>query len=60
MNTIIKLLPVMLTVFLLSTCFDSNPSKNLIADNETVLTINDEKITSKQFKKVLVSQKKNI
>ena len=45
-------------IFLSNSCFGSNPSESLIADNETVLRINDEKITSKQFKKVLAWQKK--
>ena len=58
MNTIIKSLPIALMVFLLSACFESNSSKSLIADNKVVLIINDEKVTSKQFKKVLVEQKK--
>ena len=45
-------------VCLQSSCFENNSSKSLVTDNETVLTINDEKITSEQFKKVLVEQKK--
>tara|TARA_Y100001936_G_scaffold248261_1_gene295729 strand:- start:950 stop:1879 length:930 start_codon:yes stop_codon:yes gene_type:complete len=44
--------------FSLSTCFENNSSKSLIADNENVLTINDDKINFKQFKKELVRQKK--
>jgi len=46
------------TIIILNSCFDSNPSANFIDDNEIVLIINDEKITSKQFKKKLIGQKK--
>ena len=45
-------------ILLINSCFDNDPSANFIVDNEVVLTINDEKITSKQFKKMLVEQKK--
>ena len=45
-------------IILLNSCFDNNPSVNFIADDEVVLNINDQKITSKQFKKMLVKQKK--
>jgi len=45
-------------IFLLNSCFNNDPSANFIVDNEVVLTINDEKVTSKQFKKMLVEQKK--
>ena len=45
-------------VCLLSACFENNPSKSSISDNETVLTINDDKINFKQFKKELTGQKK--
>ena len=48
----------MLMVYLLSACFENSPSKRLITDNETVLTINDDKINFKQFKKELTGQKK--
>ena len=47
-------------VCLLSACFENNPSKSSISDNETVLTINDDKINFKQFKKELTGQKKII
>jgi len=57
-NTLIKSFLVAAMCFLLSSCFEGNASKSLIADNEVVLTVNEEKITSKQFKKVLVGQKK--
>ena len=45
-------------VCLLSACFENNPSKSSIADNETVLTVNDDEINFKQFKKGLVEKKK--
>ncbi len=51
------LLSVMI-IMLLNSCFDNNPSVNFIVDDEVVLEINDEKVTSKQFKKMLVGQKK--
>ena len=43
---------------LLNSCFDNNPSVKFIVDDEVVLDINDEKVTSKQFKKMLVEPKK--
>ena len=56
---IIYFKPLLLVMILLiNSCFDNDPSANFIVDNEVVLTINDEKITSKQFKKMLVEQKK--
>ena len=45
-------------VYLLSACFENKPSKRSITDDTTVLTINDEKINFKQFKKELAGQKK--
>ena len=45
-------------IIILNSCFDNNPSTNFIVDNEAVVIINDEKVTSKQFKKMLVAQKK--
>ncbi len=45
-------------IIILNACIDSKPSTNFIGDNEVVLIINDEKVTSKQFKKMLVEQKK--
>ena len=51
---------LLVMILLINSCFDNDPSANFIVDNEVVLTINDEKITSKQFKKMLVEQKKNI
>ena len=45
-------------IILLNSCFDNNPSVNFIVDDEIVLIINDEKVTSKQFKKMLVGQQK--
>ena len=49
---------LLVMILLINSCFDNDPSANFIVDNEVVLTINDEKITSKQFKKMLVEQKK--
>jgi len=43
---------------MLSSCSDNNPSTNLIAANDIVLRINDEKVSSKQFKKIFIEQKK--
>ena len=51
------LFPIMI-IILLNSCFDNNPSVNFIVDDEIVLEINDEKVTSKQFKKMLVGQQK--
>ena len=45
-------------IIILNSCFDNNPSANFIVDNDVVVIINDEKVTSKQFKKMLVEQKK--
>ena len=45
-------------VCLSSACFENNPSKISMPDNKTVLTVNDEKINFKQFKKELAGQKK--
>jgi len=45
-------------IIILNSCFDNNPSANLIADNDIVLRINDEKVSSKQFKKIFIEQKK--
>ena len=53
-----KTLFFVIIIILLNSCFDNNPSVNFIADDEVVLNINDQKITSKQFKKMLVKQKK--
>jgi len=53
-----KLLLFVMIIILLNSCFDNNPSVNFIVDDEVVLKINDEKVTSKQFKKMLVGQKK--
>jgi len=56
---IIYFKPLLLVIIIiLNSCFDNNPSANFIVDNEVVAIINDEKVTSKQFKKMLVEQKK--
>ena len=49
---------LLVMILLLNSCFDNNPSGKFILDNEVVAVINDEKITSKQFKKMLIEQKK--
>ena len=58
MTIYFKPLLFVMIIILLNSCFDNNPSVNFIVDDEVVLKINDEKVTSKQFKKMLVGQKK--
>ena len=58
MTIYFKPLLFVMIIILLNSCFDNNPSVNFIVDDEIVLEINDEKDTSKQFKKMLVGQKK--
>ena len=53
-----KPLLFVIIIILLNSCFDNNPSVNFIVDDDVVLNINEEKVTSKQFKKILVEQKK--
>ena len=53
-----KALLFVMIIILLNSCFDNNPSANFVVDDGVVLEINDEKVTSKQFKKMLVGQKK--
>ena len=51
--------PLLLTmIIILNSCFDNNPSADFVLDNEVILVINNEKVTSKQFKNMLVAQKK--
>jgi len=45
-------------IIILSSCSDNNPSANLIAANDLVLRINDEEVSSKQFKKIFIEQQK--
>ena len=45
-------------IFLLNSCFDNNSRMEAIGSDQVVLTINGEKITAKQFDKVLNAQKK--
>ena len=45
-------------IFLLNSCFDNNSRMNAIGSDQVVLTVNGEKITAKQFDKVLNVQKK--
>ena len=58
MITYFKPLVFIIIIILLNSCFDNNPSANFIVDNDVVLRINDEKVSSKQFKKMFVGQKK--
>ena len=46
-------------IFLLNSCFDNNSLMEAIGSDQVVLTVNGEKITVKQFDKVLNTQKKN-
>ena len=45
-------------IFLLNSCFDNNSQMGTIGSDQIVLTVNGEKITAKQFDKVLNAQKK--
>jgi len=45
-------------IIILSSCSDNNPSANLIAANDLVLRINDEEVSSEQFKKIFIEQQK--
>jgi len=45
-------------IIILSSCSDNNPSANLIAPNDFVLRINDEEVSSEQFKKIFIEQQK--
>ena len=45
-------------IFLLNSCFDNNSRMEAIGSDQVVLTVNGEKITVKQFDKVLNAQKK--
>ena len=58
MITYFKPLVLLIIIILLNSCFDNNPSENFLVNNDVVLRINDEKVSSKQFKKILVEQKK--
>ena len=44
-------------IFLLNSCFDNNSRMNAIGSDQVVLTVNGEKITAKQFDKVLNAKK---
>ena len=54
-----KVLEFIIILLFLNSCINENASIDSVADNEVVLIINDEDITSKQFKKVFDRQKKN-
>jgi len=53
-----KALLFVIIIILSNSCFDNNPSANFIVDDEVVLEVNNDKVTSKQFKKMLFGQKK--
>jgi parvulin-like peptidyl-prolyl isomerase len=48
----------MSVIFFLNSCFDNNSRMEAIGSDQVVLTVNGEKITAKQFDKVLNAQKK--
>jgi parvulin-like peptidyl-prolyl isomerase len=54
----LKLLLMVSVILFSNSCFDNNPPAGSITDEAVVLTVNDEKITAKQFDKVLSAQKK--
>jgi len=56
MKTYFKSSLIALMIVFLSSCFNGNFSREPIADDEVVLAVNDEKITAKQFNKVLIEQ----
>jgi parvulin-like peptidyl-prolyl isomerase len=58
MRIYFKLSLIVSAVLLLNSCFDNNPLAGSIAKDTVVLTINDEKINTAQFDKVLNAQKK--
>ena len=49
---------LLIMIIILSSCSDNNPSANLIAANDLVLRINDEEVSSEQFKKIFIEQQK--
>ena len=58
MKTYIVLALFVLMLTGLVSCFNGNSSTNSVENDEVILRINDENITSEQFKKVLMDQKK--
>ena len=58
MKTYLKVALIVSVILLLNSCFNNNPTAGTIASDTVVLIVNDEKITAKQFDKVLNAQKK--
>jgi len=58
MRIYFKLFLIASVILFLNSCFDNNPPAGAIANGTVVLTINDEKINTIQFDKVLSAQKK--
>jgi parvulin-like peptidyl-prolyl isomerase len=58
MKICFKTFLIVSVIFLLNSCFDNNSRLAAIGSDQVVLTINGEKITAKQFDKVLNAQKK--
>ncbi len=58
MRSYLKLFLIVSVISLLSSCFNNNPPGGEVANDAVVLKVNDEKITAKQFDKVLGAQKK--
>ena len=58
MRNFFKPFLIVSVIFLLNSCFDNNSRMEAIGSDQVVLTVNGEKITAKQFDKVLNAQKK--
>ncbi len=58
MRNCLKPFLIVSVIFLLNSCFDNNSRMEAIGSDQVVLTVNGEKITAKQFDKVLNAQKK--
>lgn len=58
MKNCFKAFLIVSVIFLLNSCFDNNSRMEAIGSDQVVLTVNGEKITAKQFDKVLNAQKK--
>ena len=57
MRICFKPLLIVSVIFLLNSCFDNNSRMEEIGSDQVVLTVNGEKITAKQFDKVLNAKK---
>ena len=58
MRICLKPFLIVSVVFFLNSCFDNNSRMEAVGIDQVVLTVNGEKITGKQFEKVLNAQKK--